>query len=841
MIVQPFLSRSSYLNNVALSLYPRINEVSDKGASNTCNGEDWIELYLDGNAGNTSSSTFDLSGCILHDDNGPDDSDAFIMKNGTRINPGQYLLLCLGGEDASNSPRFGIGGYDQITLLGKDGSMISSTGPLTGRGEVDVSFAYDESSKTFVYTSTPTPGEKNVVTLLPEPETIEDMRNRLIAQNEMGNAFFNMDEDGLPVEGGFHDIVDLRMEVDSMVWDQMYEDQGYEIYSNFISAAVTKMDDESTVFLNTTNPGRFRPKGQSTLYLGTCTDKSVPYSIDFDYHNASQTLFGVQRAYLRTHIGDPSFAREWAQHRMLARFGLPHLRTRKVRFFVNDDYVGLYDLLEAPDQDYVFQRSFPNFDPEYYALYKIKTFTLGCGAYPDATISKAKERINETSNPPYAFERGDHRSKIPVLGSFDNNTVSTSGFFDACGMEFFGNFVSEFDDVALAYVRSIADDNTTSCGEFLVDEGLFDRDLGVNLDENMAAFYDKHLGTNMCIDSKCSNSDLKDDVDITNFLKNFAVYTSLLNQDSPLGNGNNYYLAQTSGLDDKLKIVQYDHNNILSDLSDIVCESACTDHLIHWSIARPTCRALESNQLVGPLLTDKELHSQYIEHVRQFTEDVMMNQTFLDQLHSHLNAIKSEVIKDSYNEFADQFDLELDQNSNQWAYVLDGNVSYFPLLPAIKARSGDIMKQLDAIDTGSVPPRDLDDIKFWEKCVDWQSEGPAKSACYESCFYDGCYRPEFTIPAACDEERGICTHGVSDALCEGVFNFGRYDGMEETFEGSDKPSFCFDVFFLGATRLAQCPEPYLTSMKSSGVAPLLVKENPFFLGAIIITYFLFLS
>merc|ERR1712176_685810 len=411
-------------------------------------------------------------------------------------------------------------------------------------------------------------------------------------------------------------------------------------------------------------------------------------------------------------------------------------------------------------------------------------------------------------------------------------------------MAFFDNLLkSEFNDVALAYVRAISEDSTTTCGEFLVNEGLFDRDLGMNsLDDSMASFYDKHLGSNMCIDSKCSNSDLKDDIDVTNFLKNFAVMAVLLNQDSPLGNGNNYYLAQASGIDNKLKIVQYDHNNILSDTTDLLCQNKCMDHLIHWSIERPTCAALESNQLVGPLLTDKELHSQYIEYVRTFTEEVIMNQTFLDQIYNHLDAIKTEVPKDPYNEFADIFDLELDRNSDQWLHKLDGNVTYIPFLPAVKARSDDIMKQLDAIDKGSFPPRDLDDIKFWEQCVDWQWESPPKSACYESCFYDGCFRPDFTIPAACDEATGVCTHAVSDALCEGVPNFLKYDGMEKTFEGSDKESFCFELPFLGSVRMAQCPEPDLTSsMKTSGAAPMLLKEKSILLGVVIMTFFLLVS
>lgn len=57
---------------------------------------------------------------------------------------------------------------------------------------------------------------------------------------------------------------------------------------------------------------------------------------------------------------DYSFSREWAYYRMLARFGLSYLRARKVNFYINDNYHGLCNLLEAPEQEYVFYRDFPN-------------------------------------------------------------------------------------------------------------------------------------------------------------------------------------------------------------------------------------------------------------------------------------------------------------------------------------------------------------------------------------------------------------------------------------------------------------------------------------------------
>lgn len=153
------------------------------------------------------------------------------------------------------------------------------------------------------------------------------------------------------------------------------------------------------------------------------------------------------------------------------------------------------------------------------------------------------------------------------------------------------------------------------------------------------------------------------------------------------------------------------------------------------------------------------------------------------------------------------------------------------------------MNQLDAIDKGSTPPRDLDDIKFWEQCVDWRSTGPPKSACYESCYYDGCFQPDFSIPAFCDEQSGVCSHSVSDPMCEGVPDLGSYDGMEKTLvEGLGKQSFCFNVFILGPTRMAECPEPDLTSMKISSAASILFREKSFILVAMVMSaVFLFYS
>ena len=54
---------------VAAAQALRINEIADKGTSNVCNGEDWIELFLPLAANDAPS--LNLAGYILHDDKGP--------------------------------------------------------------------------------------------------------------------------------------------------------------------------------------------------------------------------------------------------------------------------------------------------------------------------------------------------------------------------------------------------------------------------------------------------------------------------------------------------------------------------------------------------------------------------------------------------------------------------------------------------------------------------------------------------------------------------------------------------------------------------------------------------
>jgi len=755
-----------------------ISEVADKGSSGACGGTDWLELH------NAGSETVDLAGYILYDDNGPLDESAFTFPSSSLL-PNDYLLVC---TEQGDGPQFGIGGDDTITLLSPTNEVVSSVLLPDTNSAFDVTYAWNATDGSYLYTTTPTPGASNTLTLI-VVETPDEYKERLVNQNELGTRFFGIDSRGFPVSDAFDDVLDLFITMDATDYDYLLKNQSFETYRPFTSARLVTKANEELQILN--SPGQIRPKGQSTLYFGTCFGSpTIPFQLEFNTVNETQTLFGVERLYLRNHLSDNSYMRDWSSHRMLARFGLPHLRARKVRFFINGEKKGFYTLLEAPDQDYVFARSFPAYDPSNYTLFKVKTLSIGCGLYTDAQLAQAQERINDTTTPPYAFERGEHRPITPVLGIEQAEN---------CTLLFVNNILNaEFADVVLAYLRA-----NEECGAMLVEEGIIDRDLGGSEWEAiMETFIDEHLADNVC-DPGCTNSDLATEVDIENFLKNFAVYAVTLNGDSPMGNGNNYYLAN-AGDGKGWKIVQYDHNNIGGDL---LCNpEQCNEHLPDWSILRPTCGSLESNQIVGPLLSDPVLHSEYVEYVRDFVETVVGNASFIEEMMQHAAAIKEDVIEDYWSDGGIHFDAELSPDASEWNTNTTLLISQPPFLPLLKARVAAVREQLEAIDAGTFPrgPHLSREVESWEQCVDWRTTEPPASACYQNCQYEGCALPGLSISGFCDENTATCFQGDLDEQCEGIADGERYEGMENREDGRE--TFCVGAIGF-PSKVSLCPPP----------------------------------
>ena len=130
-----------------------VNEVANTAVLGICNGQDYIEII------NTGATPVNLSGFLLHDDNGPNGVEPFLFpSNFSLLSAGEIRLLC---GDSPGNFQFGIGGDDTITLLDSSRDLVSTTGALTGGGSATLTYQRT-ASNTYQY-APPTPGAANFV------------------------------------------------------------------------------------------------------------------------------------------------------------------------------------------------------------------------------------------------------------------------------------------------------------------------------------------------------------------------------------------------------------------------------------------------------------------------------------------------------------------------------------------------------------------------------------------------------------------------------------------------------------------------------------------------------
>jgi spore coat protein CotH len=73
--------------------------------------------------------------------------------------------------------------------------------------------------------------------------------------------------------------------------------------------------------------------------------------IDFDKYSSNQKFLGLKALVLDNLTQDASGIHEMVAMKFLARLGIPAPRETHVRLYVNNEYVGLYSIVEAVDKD----------------------------------------------------------------------------------------------------------------------------------------------------------------------------------------------------------------------------------------------------------------------------------------------------------------------------------------------------------------------------------------------------------------------------------------------------------------------------------------------------------
>lgn len=84
--------------------------------------------------------------------------------------------------------------------------------------------------------------------------------------------------------------------------------------------------------------------------------EKAAFKIDFAEWSDGQTLHGVRRLTLNNMIQDPTMAAEHMAYRLYASAGLPAPRHGYARVWVNDEWFGLYGIVETLDEQFMSKR-----------------------------------------------------------------------------------------------------------------------------------------------------------------------------------------------------------------------------------------------------------------------------------------------------------------------------------------------------------------------------------------------------------------------------------------------------------------------------------------------------
>ena len=239
-------------------------------------------------------------------------------------------------------------------------TLEAAAGSSSSTNEESTTYAYFPAEDDYRTTRTPTPGSTNVFT---PPRPLAEV---LQEKQDAGTDFFQFDREDTESSSTnnsttniFGPVVDIHIQLDAESLAMLTDHPTYEVYVPFTTLEVSNSDDETqTKLLGTSTAmittGKIRTKGQSTLFLPACLGLSnTPFQLKFDAR--TPFLGGMSTVYLRNHLGDQSYLREYGSNVLLHRYGLPYLRVRPVRLYLNDDYYGFYSFMEAPTQPYVMQ------------------------------------------------------------------------------------------------------------------------------------------------------------------------------------------------------------------------------------------------------------------------------------------------------------------------------------------------------------------------------------------------------------------------------------------------------------------------------------------------------
>lgn len=290
----------------------KISEVVAKSDRPTFyDDRDWIELV------NTGTTAINLADYTLGDDSSPLES----LPNRT-LQPGEYVVVVAGDDpvtDGTPYVSFGLGRDDSLSLFrgGEEVDFIvwnsdqSKNGRSYGRLNGQLQVLY------------PTPGYDNVEYVL-----------------------FKQDE-----------VFTVRIEMNQTDWQAILADpQAEQYYPASMDFNGARIDNVA-----------FRTKGQGSLMFVQNTTR-YGFKIDMNEYQ-DQKFMGMKKLVLNNSFSDPSMMRDVLAYKLMRDAGVPAPRTSYVDLWVAGEHIGLYQLVEMIDSEFI-ELHFPDDEDDKGDLYK---------------------------------------------------------------------------------------------------------------------------------------------------------------------------------------------------------------------------------------------------------------------------------------------------------------------------------------------------------------------------------------------------------------------------------------------------------------------------------------
>lgn len=385
-----------------------------------------------------------------------------------------------------------------------------------------------------------------------------------------------------------------------------------------------------------------RAKGSSSLTY-VVEDGSIRFSfkIDFNLLNSLRNFRGLKKVNFNSGYRDPTLMREKLAYELFEYMEVPVPRTAFVDLWINNTHMGLYTQVEQVDTTFL-NWQFPGSDGN---LYK----PIPPGSFLDWTeedLEKQREEMTRTASP-------------------DTDGVNIGG----------GNF-NEIQDV-LSEKESEGEEIVRGEGD------KFDYIDYMKLKTNEKRA--NHSALMRFIDVLNNEPDetfpeeIERVLDVDEALRFLAVQTVLVNLDSYLGRGLNYYLYEVNG---KFVLIPWDLNESFGTYK---CDIP-KDRIIDFYIHEPTCGPVEERPLVDRLLS----HEPYLHTYRTYLEELINGPFSVDEMGARIDEITELILP-----YVEADELKFYSTEEFQTNLTQDVGRYFGLKSFVAKRGESIRLQLD--------------------------------------------------------------------------------------------------------------------------------------------------